>query len=112
MLKPLRAVPLLFILCLAAGCGGQVAVLDAQVDRDTETLRVSVNFCNGTGHRVSVDEDADEVRVSVRVGGGPHEGVRNSCADVLDVPLTRPLGDRTVLDTSTDRPVEVLRHRP
>jgi hypothetical protein len=103
-----RAWPLAFALCAVVACAGPTdhAVAAVQsVSDDGRILTLTINSC-GTNATINVVESADRVVLRAR-GGKSH----NDCADGAVVTLREPLGDRVVIDATTDRPVRMPANR-
>lgn len=66
---------------------------------DDGQLQVLIDTCNGDA-KTYVVEDDDQVTVTV-VSTRTRPG--NDCLDLIDVPLTTPLGDRTLIDGLSGR---------
>lgn len=90
---------------LVAACGSDTPAVDAAYGSpDSVTLELSTDTCNAHPNAI-VDEEGDEVRVSLRAQRSWGDA---DCADSVRVTLAAPLGSRAVIDTSTGRELEVL----
>lgn len=69
------------------------------VSADGRTLRLTINSCHGNP-TVMVDESADRVILHARGGA-----TADDCADLATVTLREPLGDRIVIDATSQRQV-------
>jgi hypothetical protein len=82
-----------------------VNIIDGRVQAGQ--LNVNLDICKGEINEVTeVTETADSVTVRVRArrrSGGD----QLACSDGLQVPLEAPLGDRTLIDASTRKQVDV-----
>lgn len=101
-----RVLGVVMLTCGVASCGsGGTEIVDVYGLPDSTTLELSVDTCDALSISVDVEEDADEVRLTVTTEGGD-EGPE--CLDSVDVELDEPLGDRRVVDTSTGDELEIL----
>jgi len=92
------------VVLVSVGCGdSSTAITEARAEGSQ--LFLTVASCTAEEPEVEVSESADEVRVSVDTHGD-NEG---DCLDGAEVTLTSPLGERQVIDESTDSPVPVFR---
>lgn len=92
-----RGVSVVIALLLAGGCGlgwKDQPISTVEVSDDERTLVVGYH-CD-VDASVVAEESSDEVRLIFRVDGGN----RGDCADVEEVELDSPLGDRQVVDAS------------
>ncbi len=92
---------------VAGACAGggrrDAKIHEAQLVGEA-TLRVQIDACLGD-NRAEVDESATEVVVKVTTDDG--EGGR-ACGDVLSIDLSEPLGDRVIVDGTTDDEVTLI----
>lgn len=88
-------------LCSACGQDGPAPISFVVVSPDGLTLTVNLETCNADKIRTDVEEGPEEVIISITVEGADRN---NDCADLTDVGLTRPLGDRRVVDGTTGEP--------
>jgi hypothetical protein len=92
---------------LLAACASPVRVIGAD-DLGGGMLRVWLNTCNASGHRVSVAEGDAQVVITVRVPDPPADDeIVDSCSDGVTVELDEPLGDRRLVDGSEASAVQV-----
>lgn len=63
-------------------------------------LVFTVPSCNGDPELTDLDESTDEVRVEITTTQVVR-GAAAMCLDSLDIELTEPLGDRTVVDVTS-----------
>jgi hypothetical protein len=75
-----------------------------------DELAVDLPSCNGDPVLDVLEEDDDEVRIRV-VTRVVVSGEDNACADVVEVPLDRPLDDRTVVDLVSGAAIDIIRYR-
>lgn len=86
-------------LLLTGGCGlgwEALPITTVEVGDDGRTLVVGYH-CDADSS-LEAEESAAEVRLSLRVYGGS----RGDCADVEEVKLGSPLGDRRIVDASNE----------
>jgi hypothetical protein len=76
----------------------------------TSELVVELPSCNGDPVLDVVEEDDDEVRIRV-VTTVVVSGEDAACADVVEVPLDRPLDDRTVIDLVSGAAIDIISYR-
>lgn len=76
----------------------------------TSELIVDLPSCNGDPVLDALEEDDDEVRIRV-VTTVVVSGDGAACADVVEVPLDRPLDDRTVTDLVSGAAIDIVRYR-
>jgi hypothetical protein len=104
---PRRVAIALLTAGLLAACASPVRIISAD-DLGGGMLRVWLNTCNASGHRVSVDEGGAQVVITVRVPDLPADDeIVDSCSDGVTVELDEPLGDRRLIDGSEASPVQV-----
>ncbi|MBK9178607.1 MAG: hypothetical protein IPM45_03345 [Acidimicrobiales bacterium] len=92
-------------LALLAGCGGVEA---APIERAVagpggSTLVLTVGLCDARDVDTRVIEGPGQVRVGVLVRGDPER----DCTGEVTVRLSRPLGDRVLIDDNSGRQVPV-----
>ncbi len=92
-------------LALLAGCGG---VDPAPIERAAAgpggtTLVLTVGLCQARDVETRVIEGPRQVRVGVLVRGDPER----DCTGEVTVTLSRPLGDRVLIDDNSGRQVPV-----
>lgn len=96
----------LLALLLVAGCGADAPTIDIVYgDPESTRLEVSVNTCN-RNPTVDAEETSEEVRLTVTADEPSGDG-EEDCMDYAVLALETPLGDRIVVDASTDQQVEV-----
>lgn len=89
-----------------AGCGADAPTIDIVYgDPESTRLEVSVNTCN-RNPSVDAAETSEEVRLTATADEPSGDG-EEDCMDSDDLTLETPLGDRIVVDDSTDERVEV-----
>lgn len=76
----------------------------------TSELLIDLPSCNGDPVLDALEEDDDEVRIRV-ITTVVVSGEDDACADVVEVPLDRPLEDRTVTDLVSGATIDILRYR-
>jgi hypothetical protein len=97
-----RGASVVVALLLASSCGlgwKDQLISTVEVSGDERTLVVGYH-CD-VDASLDAEETADEVRLRFRVYGGN----RGDCADVEQVELDSPLGDRQVIDASKDEAI-------
>ena len=85
----------------------EAELLSASLRNDERTLVVNLDACNADNNRVTVNESAEAVTITV-ITDDPPGG--HDCSDGVTVVLERPLGARQLVDGSTGQPVEVEDH--
>ena len=91
---------------LVAECGADAPTIRLVYgDPESTRLEVSVNTCN-RNPSVDAEETNEEVRLTA-TADEPSGDDREDCLDGVDLTLKTPLGDRIVVDDSTDEQVEV-----
>jgi hypothetical protein len=114
-----RSALIAFMIAAAlAGCGGgsddaasravedsfrTVEINGAQL-RPDGTLIANLDACDAGEYTVRVSEADDEVVVTVRADALV---TGDLCSDGATVPLDEPLGDRELVDGSTEEPIQV-----
>lgn len=93
-------------LCLVLAVGGCASsesreILEVVGRRTSTELVVTVDSCH-LSPTVAVSESPDEVRMIAHVTRQPFAD-EDDCADSAHVRLSNPLGDRVVIDGSTDK---------
>ena len=87
---------------MVVGCSaGQTrgtATITNYIVSDEGSLSVIVNTCHGDPVVSALVETTDEVKVAVT--STKTNGAGDACLDSVDVDLSAPLGDRTVIDAS------------
>lgn len=78
----------------------------ARLSSDGRSINLGVAACNPRDADVTVDEGSDEVHVLVTVTD-PSEN--EDCGTEVMIDLDDPLGDRALIDASTQRRVDVAR---
>lgn len=71
------------------------------------TLRLNVSSCGGDPEVTVLEETDSEVRLEITSTNAAPGWMSAACLDGLEVGLAAPLGDRTLIDISTGRPVDV-----
>lgn len=100
------AVALTVMVFIAAGCSAKRASLEAAYVRgDERVLEVIVNSCNAD-HTIEIEETASQVVITVTVR---NDNTNLDCQDPVMVTLSEPLGDRSVIDGTTNLSIEVIR---
>lgn len=100
-----RRAGLVLTLSLVAGCGADNPAIErVHGSADSVTLEVTTDTCNAHP-MASVEESARQVRISLTANRSWGD---DDCADSVLVTLTAPLGTRAVIDSATDRRLEVL----
>ena len=72
---------------------------------DGTRLSIEVPTCNGEPEVTILEEDEAEVRVEVV--SQRQRGEVPSCLDTVQVELSQPLGDRELIDLTSDRAIRV-----
>lgn len=72
---------------------------------DSMRLSIEVPTCNGEPEVTILEEDEAEVRVEVV--SQRQRGDVPSCLDTVEVELSRPLGDRELVDLTSERTIRV-----
>ena len=91
---------------LVAGCGGDApSIVIVYGDPESTRLEVGVDTCN-RNPSVDAEETTEEVRLTATADEPSGDG-EDDCRDSVDLTLETPLGDRIVVDDSTDEQVEV-----
>jgi hypothetical protein len=80
-------------------------VTSASLGESDRVLHLSVAACHPAETDTEVDERPDQVRVLVSVTDALEH--RDCAVGYATVELEEPLGDRTLIDASADRPLEV-----
>ena len=99
-----------FVAALAAAMLLPACVRSAPVQRvevtsaDERTLLVEVAACQAS-LQIDTDENDERVRIAVRARGG----AGGDCAQLFELTLDEPLGDRAVIDAVTEQEVSVSR---
>jgi len=92
-------------LVVCSGCSADApSVVTVYGDPDSTKLEVGVDTCN-RHPVVDAEETTEEIRLIVTADAP--EDDEGDCRDGDDVTLEAPLGDRIVVDDSTDEQVEV-----
>ena len=76
----------------------------------TSELLIDLPSCNGDPVLDALEEDDEEVRIRV-VTTLVVSDVDAACADVVEVPLDRPLDDRTVIDLVSGAAIDIVSSR-
>ncbi len=76
----------------------------------TSELLIDLPSCNGDPVLDALEEDGDEIRIRV-VTTLVVSDIDAACADVVEVPLERPLADRTVIDLVSGTAIDIVRYR-
>lgn len=84
----------------------RVAITDAWLAPEG-TLMLAVDTCGGDPVLDLLDENGEDVRVAVVSTRQMFRG-RDDCKDSVEVPLERPLGDRTITDVTSGKTVELV----
>ncbi|MCZ3388036.1 MAG: hypothetical protein LH645_02675 [Actinomycetia bacterium] len=91
---------------LVAGCGVDApSIVIVYGDPESTKLTVGVDTCN-RHPLVNAAETTEEVRLTVTADEPSGDGGED-CRDSVDLNLETPLGDRIVVDDSTNEQVEV-----
>jgi hypothetical protein len=92
----------------ACGSGDEVGIIEVFIGEDDQTVFVRLD-AGGTEGEVSVEETADEVRLtgSAPAACGPSDDCRGP---EIQVHLDDPLGDRALIDGATDTEVPYIEH--
>lgn len=95
---------------LLAACASDFSreVNTYSVSDDGLYVQVSVSSCNEADLAVEAIEADDVVRITAQVDGDPRGGDSIACATIVDVTFDEPLGDRTVVDSSTNEHMELV----
>ena len=102
-------VALAFVVLITAGCSEGRASLDEAYIRDDErVLEVIVSTCQAD-LTTDVEETPSQVVITVTA---KNDNANLDCQDPVLITLSEPLGDRTLIDGSTDRAVDVIRLGP
>lgn len=110
----MRTTAVVLLALLMAGCGGSTPIVDrvesARISDDGARITVTVlhGRCEEGTRALTVQESDEQVRV--RVDGA--RSASGACADIgvveqLSARLSRPLGERVVVDDGYDTPVPV-----
>ena len=83
----------------------RVAVTDAWLSPEG-TLMLNVSTCGGDPALDLLDETGQDVRVAVVSTRQMFRGGED-CKDSVEVPLERPLDDRTIIDVTSGKTVEL-----
>ncbi|MGO4604596.1 hypothetical protein [Terrabacter sp. 2YAF2] len=74
---------------------------------DSTTITLSVDACQRQPHDSRVFESAKEVRVTLSAIPPPDDA-SPGCSDLVVVRLSKPMGDRVLVDASTGRQVHLI----
>lgn len=94
---------LLTFLVLSCSGTNDVPIPPQSLDAETTSFEVDVPVCD-TPVDLTVIETNEEVRVRIRAATNPSCGA--GCAEIVTVNLEAPLGNRRLIDDSTDLEVE------
>lgn len=72
---------------------------------DGTRLSIEVPTCNGEPEVTVLEEDEDEVRIEVV--SQRQRGDVPACLDIVEVQLSRALGDRELMDLTSERTIRV-----
>jgi hypothetical protein len=96
----------LAVALMLAGCfGGERMISTVHGQAESPRLELGVNSCN-RNPRATVEESDTEVRISITIDEETGNG-GGDCADHAVVTLSRPLGDRSVIDASSGETLTV-----
>jgi hypothetical protein len=98
--------PLLALGLSACSTTREAELFAARQSSDGRSINLGVGACNPRDTEVTVDEGPDEVHVLVTVTD-PSEN--HDCDTEVTIDLDDPLGDRALIDASTQRRVDVAR---
>lgn len=101
---------LVAVVSLTAGCARDqmrdVTIIGGMVQE--KQLTVHLGICQGEENTIAeLTETKDSVNVRVQTRRRSRGGDELACSDGLVVPLHAPLGDRTLVDASTRKQVDV-----
>lgn len=90
----------------SSASGDSIRVLDASVESDATTLRLTLNVCDPDRHNAEVTRSTEE---AVHVRATAEGGSQDDCAISAYVTLEEPLGGRKVVDAATGQEIETTR---
>lgn len=91
--------------CALVSHQSDVAILQVHGEASSNELDLSIDSCNAE-LAVAVDEGDEDIVLTVSMKPQLGDG-REDCLDSAKVALTRPLGERVVIDTATGEELPV-----